>query len=47
MVVCGLCGGFANEAFDGGGFYVMAIFAALGSAAALWLRRMPDRPATA
>ena len=47
MVVCGLFGGFANEAFDGGGFYVMAIFAILGSAAALWLRRMPDRPATA
>jgi len=46
MVFCGLCGGFAYEAVGGGAFYVMAAFAGLGTAAALWLRRTQPRSAT-
>ena len=43
MVLCGLCGGFVSTAFEGAGFCLMAVFAALGSAAALWLRTRRDR----
>ncbi len=39
MVFCGLCGGFAYEAFGGAAYYLMAAFAAVGALVAVWLRR--------
>ncbi|MCK5942589.1 MAG: MFS transporter [Planctomycetes bacterium] len=39
MVFCGLCGGFAFEAFGGRAFYLMSAFAAIGAGLAVLLRR--------
>ena len=40
MVFCGLVGGFAFEAYEGGAFYFMAGFAAVGVGLAVWLRKL-------
>lgn len=42
MVLCGLSGGFAFEAFGARAYYLMAAFAAAGVAVATWLRRAQD-----
>jgi len=42
MVVCGLSGGFAFEAYGARAYYLMALFAAVGVAVAAWLRRAQD-----